>query len=141
MSLVAGAALNHFGAKRTIPIGVVTLAIGCLLFSVPAVMAGSVGRLLQGAGSTFAFIGAVYLAAHGFSARYLATAIGATQCVGMLGGSAGQFLVGPMIESGLGVHTFWLGIGVLLVVAILLYIAAPKEELGPHIQEGASSPW
>ena len=137
MSLVAGAALDHFGAKRTVPIGVATLAIGCLLFSAPAVLAGDVGRLLQGAGSAFAFTGGVYLAAHGFSARYLATAIGATQCIGMLGGSAGQFLVGPMIESGLGVHSFWLGIGVIiLVVAILLYVASPKEELGPHIQEG-----
>ena len=41
--------------------------------------------------AAFAFVGAVYLASHGFSARYLATAIGVTQCLGMLGGSAGQF--------------------------------------------------
>jgi len=92
MSLVAGAALDHFGAKRTVPIGVLVLGIGCLLFSVPAVVAGNTGRLLQRARSAFAFIGAVYLAAHGCSARYLATAIG---------GSAGQFVVGPMMERGL----------------------------------------
>ena len=94
MSLVAGAALDHLGAKRTVPVGAAILGIGCLCFSAAAVSAGDVGRLLQGAGSAFAFTGAVYLAAHGFSARYLATAIGVTQCVGMLGGSAGQFAVG-----------------------------------------------
>src|ERR1700691_2782598 len=107
MSLVAGAALDHLGAKRTVPIGAAILGIGCLFFSVGAISAGDIGRLLQGAGSAFAFTGAVYLAAHGFSARYLATAIGVTQCVGMLGGSAGQFVVGPMIEQGVAVHTLW----------------------------------
>jgi len=137
MSLVAGAALDHLGAKRTVPIGVLVLGIGCLLFSVPAVVAGNTGRLLQGAGSAFAFTGAVYLAAHGFSARYLATAIGVTQCVGMLGGSAGQFVVGPMLEHGLSVHVFWVGIGALILAnAVLLYVATPREQLGPHVQEG-----
>jgi MFS family permease len=104
---------------------------------VPAVIAGDIGRLLQGAGSAFAFTGAVYLAARGFPPRYLATAIGATQCVGMLGGSAGQNVVGPMIERGLGVHVFWVGIGVLILVnAVILYFATPREQLGPHVQEG-----
>src|SRR5277367_5653935 len=137
MSLVAGAALDHLGAKRTVPVGTAILGIGCLFFSVAAVSAGDVGRLLQGAGSAFAFTGAVYLAAHGFSARYLATAIGATQCVGMLGGSAGQFVVGPMIEHGVEVHTLWIGFGVIiLVVALLLYMATPKEQFGPHAKDG-----
>src|SRR5580692_3210223 len=140
MSLVAGAALDHLGAKRTIPVGAAILGIGCLCFSLSAVLAGDVGRLLQGAGSAFAFTGAVYLAAHGFSARYLATAIGFTQCVGMLGGSAGQFVVGPMIERGLGVHTLWVGLGVIILVnALLLYLATPKEQFGPHAQEGGFS--
>jgi MFS family permease len=140
MSLVAGAALDHLGAKRTVPVGAAILGIGCLLFSIAAVSAGDVGRLLQGAGSAFAFTGAVYLAAHGFSARYLATAIGATQCVGMLGGSAGQFVVGPMIEHGVNVHALWVGLGVIIIVnALVLYVATPKEQFGPHAQEGGVS--
>ncbi len=137
MSLVAGAALDHLGAKRSVPVGITILGLGCLLFSVPAVLAGDIGRLLQGAGSAFAFTGAVYLAARGFPPRYLATAIGATQCVGMLGGSAGQNVVGPMVERGLGVHVFWVGMGIIILVnAVLLYIATPKEQLGAHLQEG-----
>ena len=140
MSLVAGAALDHLGAKRTVPVGAAILGIGCLFFSVAAVSAGDVGRLLQGAGSAFAFTGAVYLAAHGFSARYLATAIGATQCVGMLGGSAGQFVVGPMIEHGMGIHTFWIGVGIVILAnALLLYVATPKEQFGTQAQEGGFS--
>ena len=99
-------------------------------------LAGDTGRLLQGAGSAFAFTGAVYLAAHGFSARYLATAIGFTQCVGMLGGSAGQFVVGPMIEHGLEVHAIWIGLGVIILAnAAFLYFATPKEQSAPRTQE------
>jgi MFS family permease len=136
MSLVAGATLDHFGAKLSIPLGVLVLGIGCLLFSVPTVLAGDTGRLLQGTGSAFAFTGAVYLASRGFPARYLATAIGVTQCFGMLGGSAGQFLVGPMIEHGLSVHVVWVGLGaIILANALLLYIATPKEQLGSQAQK------
>lgn len=136
-SLIAGASLDHLGAKRPIPVGIVILAVGCLLFAVPSVLAGDIGRLLQGAGSAFAFTGAVYLAAHGFPARYLATAIGATQMLGMLGGSAGQFAVGPMIQHGLSVKAFWIGLGVVcLVNAVLLYAATPREPLGPHAESG-----
>lgn len=130
-SLVAGAALDHLGAKLPVSVGIVILAAGCVLFSVPAVIAGQAGRLLQGAGSAFAFTGAVYLAARGFPARYLATAIGATQCLGMLGGSAGQFAVGPMVERGLRVKEFWIGMGALcLIDAVLLYGVTPRERLG-----------
>jgi len=137
MSLVAGAALDHLGAKRTVPVGAAILGIGCLFFSGGSVMAGDVGRLLQGAGSAFAFTGAVYLAAHGFSARYFATAVGITQCVGMLGGSAGQSVVGPMIEHGMDVHAIWIGLGVIiLAVAAFSFLATPKEQFGPHAQEG-----
>jgi MFS family permease len=137
MSLVAGAALDRLGAKRTVPVGTAILGIGCLFFSGGSVLAGDIGRLLQGAGSAFAFTGAVYLAAHGFSARYLATAIGATQCVGMLGGSAGQFVVGPMIEHGLEVHAIWIGFAVIiLAVAVFLYLATPKEQSASRTQEG-----
>jgi MFS family permease len=137
VSLVAGAALDHLGGKRSIPVGAAILGLGCLLFSVPAVIAGDVGRLLQGAGSAFAFTGAVYLAAHGFSPQRLATAVGVTQCLGMLGGSAGQFAVGPMIEHGLGVKTFWFGIGLLcLFNAILLFVVTPTERSAARVAGG-----
>jgi MFS family permease len=141
MSLVAGAALDRLGAKRTVPVGAAILGIGCLFFSLSAVWAGDTGRLLQGAGSAFAFTGAVYLASHGFPARFLATAIGFTQCVGMLGGSAGQFAVGPMIEHGLEIHTIWIGLGVIIIaVAACLYLATPKEQFPQRAQgEGAAS--
>ena len=136
-SLIAGAALDRLGAKKIVPIGIVILAAGCLLFSVSTVTAGYAGRLLQGAGSAFAFTGAVYLASHGFSARWLATAIGVTQCLGMLGGSAGQFVVGPWLERGVEWQTIWHWLGTACIaVGVLLFVVTPRE---PSSQSPSSS--
>jgi MFS family permease len=136
-SLIAGAALDRVGAKIAVPIGIFILAVGCLVFSVPTMTAGYAGRLLQGAGSAFAFTGGVYLAAHGFSARWLATAIGVTQCLGMLGGAAGQFVVGPLLEHGVGWQTIWHGLGIAsIAVGILLFVMTPRES---HLQSASSS--
>src|SRR5580658_3001383 len=139
-SLIAGGALDRVGAKKAVPIGIFILAMGCLLFSASTTTAAYIGRLLQGAGSAFAFTGAVYLAVHGFSARWLATAIGVTQCVGMLGGSAGQFVVGPLLERGLGWQTVWhwLGIGS-LAVGVLLFLIAPSETRPQTAASGRAS--
>src|SRR6202041_1052659 len=127
-SLIAGAALDRLGAKKAVPVGVFILAVGCLIFSIGTINAGYAGRLLQGAGSAFAFTGAVYLAVHGFSARWLATAIGITQCVGMLGGSAGQFVVGPWLEHGVAWQSIWHWLGIAcVVVGILLFLITPSE--------------
>src|SRR6202166_2756528 len=136
-SLIAGAALDRVGAKIAVPIGIFILAVGCLLFSVPTMTAGYAGRLLQGAGSAFAFTGGVYLAAHGFSARWLATAIGVTQCLGMLGGSAGQSLVGPWLEHGVGWQSIWRWLGTACIaVGVLLFAITPRE---PRSQSSSSS--
>jgi MFS family permease len=126
-SLVAGVLLDRLGAKYVVSTGMVILGIGCLLFITPQEGAGYLGRLLQGAGSAFAFTGAVYLASHGLPARRLATAIGVTQCVGMLGGTAGQLVVGAWIADGLSVPQYWgrAGVVVLLVAAGLWWIT-PK---------------
>jgi len=128
-SLIAGIAFDRAGGKYPIALGTAILCIGCLLFAVPDVFAGNVGRLLQGAGSAFAFTGCVYLASNGFAPKYIATAIGLTQCVGMLGGSAGQFVVGPMFQNGLLVQEFWMYLGIACgVTAVLLFIITPSKD-------------
>jgi MFS family permease len=127
-AIVAGASLDRYGAKYVMPIGAVLLALGAALFGVGMASAAEAGRLLQGAGSAFAFTGAVYLAAHGFSSRYLATAVGFTQCFGMLGGSAGQFFVAPLIHGHIGWQQFWLYAGIVMaVIAVLLLLATPRD--------------
>jgi MFS family permease len=128
-NLVAGVALDRAGGKWVIAIGAFVLAAGCFGFAVSNSLAANLGRLLQGAGSALAFTGAVYLATHGFSARRLATAIGVTQCLGMLGGWAGQSVVGPMIHREVPWQTIWNVLGAAcLLTGLLLFIVTPARE-------------
>jgi len=131
-AIVAGASLDRWGAKYTIPFGVFALAVGIAMFGLGIGWAAQVGRLLQGAGAAFAFVGAVYLATHGFPAKYLATAVGFTQCVGMLGGSAGQFAVAPLVHGPISWQQFWMYAGIItLVIGVLLLALTPRREEPP----------
>ena len=126
-SLVAGVAVDRFGPRRVVPIGAVTVGVGALLFATGHAGAASVGRFLQGAGGVFALIGAVYIATSNFPASRAATLIGATQMFGMAGGSAGQFVVGPMIAAGVAWSAFWSGMGVAgLAIGACLFFLLPS---------------
>jgi len=126
-AIIAGASLDRYGPKYAIPVGILLTAVGAIMFGLGSASGAEVGRLLQGAGSAFAFTGAVYLASHGFSAAWLATAVGFTQCFGMLGGSAGQFAVGPMIHGLVSWQQFWIFSGLaLVVIAAVVLIATPS---------------
>lgn len=132
-AIVAGASLDRWGAKYTIPIGVFFLAVGIFMFGVGIGWMANVGRLLQGAGAAFAFVGAVYLATHGFPARYLATAIGFTQCLGMLGGSAGQFAVGPLVHGPMSWQQFWFYAGIItFLICVAMLIVTPRQDAAEH---------
>jgi len=127
-SLVAGTSMDRFGAKRVIPIGAAVVGVGAILFGTGNVAAANIGRFLQGAGGAFALIGAVYLITKNFPASVGASLIGATQMFGMAGGSAGQFLVGPIVKGGVSWDRFWIYAGCLgLVISVVLLILLPKE--------------
>ena len=128
-SLVAGVLMDRIGPRRVVPLGAAAVGVGALLFASGQSELASVGRLLQGAGGVFALIGAVYIATKSFPASMAATLIGATQMFGMAGGSAGQFVVGPVIASGVPWSRFWVVMGVAgLVIGALLYALIPKAE-------------
>jgi MFS family permease len=131
-SLVAGAAMDRLGPRRLVPFAAVVVGIGALLFASANTQAASFGRFLQGAGGVFALVGAIYVASKNFPASQAATLIGATQMFGMAGGSAGQFVVGPMISGGVAWNHFWIGMGVLgLVLGLALFFLIPSERSQP----------
>lgn len=128
-AIISGAALDRAGPRSVVPAGIVAVALGAALFGMGAVFPAQVGRLLQGAGSSVAFTGAVYLATRGFPKEWLATAVGVTQCFGMLGGSAGQFAVGPMVRSVMPWQQFWLISALaLLVLAVGMVLITPSRK-------------
>ena len=128
-SLVAGAAMDGLGPRKVVPIGAAAVGVGALLFATGNGTAASIGRFLQGAGGVFALVGAIYIASTNFSASKAATLIGATQMFGMAGGSAGQFVVGPLISSGVSWSAFWTGMGIAgLAISVLLVFLIPAPE-------------
>jgi MFS family permease len=128
-SLVAGAALDRLGPRKVVPLGAAAVGVGALLFATGDAQVASFGRLLQGAGGVFALIGAVYVATRSFPASMAATLIGATQMFGMAGGSAGQFVVGPVIGAGVPWSRFWIFMGVAgLAIGAVLYLLLPAPE-------------
>ena len=139
-SLVAGVALDQVGPKKVVPLGAASVAIGALMFSTADPTIGSIGRFMQGAGGVFALIGAVYLVTTFMPVSRAATLIGATQMFGMAGGSAGQFVVGPLIASGLPWDRFWFLMGIAgIPIAILLFLLIPKQEAKPKGEGGLGS--
>lgn len=123
-AIIAGGSLDRYGAKLPITLGILGVAVGSVVFPLSAVglVGVGTGRLLQGAGAAFAFTGAVYLAAHAFSARWLATVIGLTQAAGLLGGFAGQFAVGPLMQGAIAWQAFWIYVGVAAGSIALLFL-------------------
>ncbi len=128
-SLVAGAAMDRIGPRRLLPGAAAIVGIGALLFATGNKEFASVGRFMQGAGGVFALVGAIYIATKNFAPSKAATLIGATQMFGMAGGSAGQFVVGPLIGRGLEWKTFWLAMGVAgILIGVLLFMLIPADE-------------
>jgi len=127
-SLVAGVAMDSLGPRKVVPIGAAVVGVGALLFATGGTETASIGRFIQGAGGVFALIGAAYIATQNFPASRAATLIGATQMFGMAGGSAGQFVVGPLMGRGTPWQSFWIGMGVIgLVISVLLFMLLPKR--------------
>ena len=127
-SLIAGAAMDRIGPRRLLPGAAAVVGIGALLFATGNSQLASAGRFLQGAGGVFALVGAIYIATKNFAPSKAATLIGVTQMFGMAGGSAGQFVVGPLIGGGVAWNHFWIGMGVIgLLIGIALFFLIPNE--------------
>ena len=140
-SLVAGMAMDQLGPRKVVPLGAASVAIGAMLFSTGDPTLGSIGRFLQGAGGVFALIGAVYLVTNFMPVARAATLIGVTQMFGMAGGSAGQFVVGPMIAGGVAWDSFWLIMGIVgIPIAVLLLLLIPKKEAAAGERKGGFGP-
>ena len=136
-SLVAGVAMDRIGPRRLLPGAAAVVGIGALLFATGERELASVGRFLQGAGGVFALVGAIYIATSNFAPARAATLIGATQMFGMAGGSAGQFVVGPLIGQGFQWSMFWTVMGVAgLLIGVVLFFLIPKDE-----KKDASENW
>src|SRR5271166_6199738 len=53
MAMAAGVLLDRYGARRTIPLGIAVVGLGCVVFAQGSLAAGMTGFVLQALGAIF----------------------------------------------------------------------------------------
>lgn len=131
LQIPVGILLDKLGSKWLLSSAAFVCALGTLLFGLSSsFILADLGRLLQGAGSAFAFIGMIYVSAHYFPASYLGLLICLGDSLGKLGAVVGS---GPF--SNLLNHMHWKNaliligvVGVFLAFIIYFFIKEPRQE-------------
>lgn len=148
VQLVVGWSLDRFGAKRVLVPAILCCAAGCFFEALGTLSWMLVtARVMQGFGSAFAFVGAMYLATKWFPANKLAFLAGLTTALGMLGAigvNAGLVEVVQVV----GWRPTLIGAGVAGVLMALLAFAVIPHEKPKHdasleeaVEEEAHSLW
>jgi len=98
MQAVVGVMTDYFGPKRILLIAIAICAVGVYLFGMSdKLWIASVGRLLVGLGSSFAFVGVLKLAAMWLPHNRFAIFVGLTTALGMLGAMVGDVELSKMV--------------------------------------------
>jgi MFS family permease len=99
MQLPAGLLFDRFGPRKLLTLATLVCAAGALLFGMANEwIVLSLGRLLMGAGSAFAFTGALVVVANWFPPRYFSILAGIVQLASSIGAIAGQVTLVPLLK-------------------------------------------
>jgi MFS family permease len=99
LQLPAGVLLDQFGPRRVIPAAAALCATGSLLWGLaPSIELALLGRLMIGAGASFAFIGTMKLCSLWLPPERLAIAAGLTAMMGSVGALVGQAPLALIID-------------------------------------------
>jgi len=127
MQLLVGGLFDYYGGRRLMILASVVVTMGCFLAmtSSQSLIFLSGGRLLQGFGSAFAFVGVMYLATVWFPENRLALLSGLATALGLLGGIFQSF-ISRVVDSE-GWQNTWGLAGVLgLTMTLILFLGVPR---------------
>ena len=94
MHIPVGLLMDCFGARKLLSFASFVCAAGCILFAAShRLFEAQLGRFLMGIGSSFGFVGMVYVSSHWFPKSQLGFLVGLGNSIGMLGAIAGE---GPL---------------------------------------------
>ncbi len=130
--LLTGPALDKFGVRRALPFGALFIGVGSLMMGSTNYEIVAMGRIVQGAGCSFAFVACAFIAAKYLPVAVLALATGAAQSFGMSGGSLG----GKPLADLAAVQTWSFSrvsliLGVIgLVFTVAIFLLMPRQRPG-----------
>lgn len=128
MQFPVGLLMDRFGAHRLLTFASLLCGLSVILFAFsPNVELLIIARLLVALGSSFAWVGLLYITSHYFHKRQIALLIGIANSFAMVGGIAGE---GPIsfFEFIIGWRLTVAGMGVFgLILALLIYLIVHKQ--------------
>lgn len=139
LQVLVGVLMDKIKPRRLLTFACLLCAFGAYIFTSPELHIVKLGRFLMGAGSAFAFVGALKLATLWLPPNRFGFLSGLITCLGSIGAMAGDILIEKWV-----VHDGWMGtvhslafIGVILS-AILWLIVRDKnpavEYIHTHIE-------
>jgi MFS family permease len=125
MQIPSGMIFDRFKPRYVISTAILMCSLGCLAFGLSNnIVTGSIGRMLMGFGSAFAFVAVLVVTADLFPKKYFAFITGITQMLAAFGAMAGQIpLSYTVIHLGWKPTMFLLsGIGIVLAITVWLIL-------------------
>jgi MFS family permease len=126
LQLVVGIITDRFGARRVLISAIGACVFGTWIFGLThSYFIASSARFLIGAGSAFAFVGALKLAADWLPQKYFSFFVGLCTSLGMLGAMFGETAMSYVVDH-LGWHpvimdSVWLGFILIGLFSLLVY--------------------
>ena len=86
MQILVGLLVDHFGPRKLLAFAACACGIGSFLFGMAESLSIAIlGRFFMGIGSSFAFVGMVYICSHIFPPKRRALLVGIANSIGLLG--------------------------------------------------------
>ncbi|MBA2654903.1 MAG: MFS transporter [Gammaproteobacteria bacterium] len=96
----AGIFVDRFGPRKLLTGGAIICAVGCFLFaSAKYILMAELGRLFMGAGSSFAFVGSLYLISQWFAVEKFALMVGIAETIGTIGTLVGNIFLASLLTN------------------------------------------
>ena len=132
LQLIVGVLTDRFGSRKILLFALLMCVIGCcFIYYSHSVQLASIGRFLIGAGSAFAFVGVLRLAAIWLPARHFALFVGLATGLGMVGAMFGDIGLSWALR-----HVSWHGIlamsGLVGLILLPLFFIFVHEKSVDH---------
>ena len=139
MQMPVGLLMDRFGPRRLLSLACLCCTLGSFLFTIfSSITIAGIGRLFVGFGSSFAFVGVLYLTTHWLPKRYFSLVVGLTTTLSMLGLVYGEVQVTHLVAN-LSLRSVLMGL-VIIGGGLTLFIAALVRD-GDKASAVKSDPW
>lgn len=123
LQIPVGLLLDRYNAAVILAVAAFLFGVAsCLFIFSPNLSTACISRMLMGASSAFAFLGALHIAMRRFLPRYFAMLAGMTETIGSLGAVAGNALFACLIAYFRWTTIYWfIGIMMFLISGLIYY--------------------